>query len=134
MKLPKLVYWHLWIERNHRIFQNKDHPPGKIVSKTQALMGEVIKVNRVVRNKVKLSVNEVNWMHLFNASSSDIEPIPRKLETWEIRLDKSQFRNWMKERKMFKLLFDGASKGNLGMAKSGGAIICPEGKIEVEYC
>ena len=41
MKLPKLVYWHLWIERNHRIFQNKDQPPGKIVTKTQALMGEV---------------------------------------------------------------------------------------------
>ena len=60
MKLPKLVCWHLWIERNHKIFQNKDHPPGKIVSKTQALMGEVIKVNQLTRNKVKLSANEVN--------------------------------------------------------------------------
>ena len=39
----------------------------------------------------------------------------------------------MKERKMFKLFFDGASKGNPGMVGSGGVIIYPEGKIEVEY-
>ena len=96
-------------------------------------MGEVIKVNQVSRNKVKLSANEVNWMHSFNASSSDNEPIPRKLETWEIRLDKSQFRNWMKERNMFKFLFDGASKGNPGMAGGGGVVICSERKTEIEY-
>ena len=34
---------------------------------------------------------------------------------------------------MFKLFFDGASKGNPGMAGGGGVVICPEGKIEVEY-
>ena len=39
----------------------------------------------------------------------------------------------MKERKMFKLFFDGASKGNPGMAGRGGVIICLKGKIEVEY-
>ena len=55
------------------------------------------------------------------------------MEIWEIRLDKSQFGNWLKERKMFKLFFDGASKGNPGMARGGGIIICPEGRIEVEY-
>ena len=59
-------------------------------------------------------------MQSFNASAIDIDPTPRMLEIWEIRLDKSQFGNWMKERKMFKLFFDGASKGNLGMAGSGG--------------
>ena len=72
-------------------------------------------------------------MQSFNASSFDIDPTPRKLEIWEIRLDKTQFGNWMKERKMFKLLFDGASKGNLGMAGSDGVIMCLEGKIEVKY-
>ena len=58
----------------------------------QALMGEVIKVNQLTRNKVKLSANEVNWMQSFNASAIDIDPTPRKLEIWEIRLDKSQFK------------------------------------------
>ena len=37
-----------------------------------------------------------------------------KLEEWQIRMDKSQFENWLRERKIFKLFFDGASKGNLG--------------------
>ena len=34
---------------------------------------------------------------------------------------------------MFKIFFDGASKGNPGKAGSGGVIMCPEGNIEVEY-
>ena len=57
----------------------------------------------------------------------------RSLEVWEIRLDQSQFENWMKERKIFKLFFDGASKGNSGMVGGGGVIIYSEGKIETEY-
>ena len=99
----------------------------------QALMGEVLKINQIAKNKSKLTANEVNWMQSFNSSSIDIDPIPKKLDIWEIRLDKSQFGNWMKERKMFKLFFDGASKRNPGMAGGGGVIICPEGNIEVEY-
>ena len=96
-------------------------------------MGEVLKINQIAKNKIKINANEINWMHSFNFSANDIEASPKKLEIWEIRLDKSQFGNWMKERKMFKLFFDGASKGNPGKAKGGGVIICPEGNIEVEY-
>ena len=55
------------------------------------------------------------------------------MENWEIRFDKSQFENWLKERKIFKLFFDGASKGNPRMVGGGGVIICPEGKIEMKY-
>ena len=55
------------------------------------------------------------------------------MENWEIRFDKSQFENWLKERKIFKLFFDVASKGNPVMAGGGGVVICPKGKIETEY-
>ena len=96
-------------------------------------MGEVLKINQVAKNKSKIITNENNWMHSFNSSVVDIDPILKKLEIWEIRLDKSQFGNWMKERKMLKLFFDGASKGNPGIAGGGGVIICLEGKIKVEY-
>ena len=133
MKLSKLVCWHLWIEHNQRIFHNIDQPPEKIVIKTQALMGEVLKTNQISRNKAKLTVNEIMWLHSFNFVDSDFEPLSKKLETWEIRFDNSQFGNWMKERKMFKLFFDDASKGNPRKAGGGGVIICPEGNIEVEY-
>ena len=41
-----------------------------------------------------------------------------KLEEWDLRMDSDQFENWLKERKIFKFFFDGASKGNPG--KAGG--------------
>ena len=39
----------------------------------------------------------------------------------------------MKERKLFKLFFDGALKGNPGVAGGGGVMINPEGNNELEY-
>ena len=57
----------------------------------------------------------------------------KNLEDWEIRMDKSQFENWLRERKIFKLFFDGASKGNPGKAGGGGIIMEPGGETEIEY-
>ena len=48
-------------------------------------------------------------------------------------MDHSQFEIWMKERKLFKLFFDGVSKGNLGVARGGGIIISLEGNNEYEH-
>ena len=96
-------------------------------------MGEILNVTLLPKNKTNLTTNEVNWMQTFNFSVLDTYMVKRKLEVWEIRLDKSQFKNRIKERNIFKLFFDGASKGNPGMVGGGGVIICPEGKIEMEY-
>ena len=41
MKLPKLICWCIWIERNHRVFQNKSQPAWKTAVKINALLGEV---------------------------------------------------------------------------------------------
>ena len=40
-----------------------------------------------------------------------------KLEEWDLRMDSDQFENWLRERNIFKLFFDGASKGNPGKAE-----------------
>ena len=49
-------------------------------------------------------------------------------------MEKSQFENWLRERKIFKLFFDGASKGNPGRTEGGGVVIDSDGKVEIEYC
>ena len=74
----------------------------------------------------------MNWLQILNIQAVN-SIAPKKLEEWEVHLDKSQFENWLKERKIFKLFFDGASKGNPGRAGGGGVIINPEGKVEIEY-
>ena len=58
----------------------------------------------------------------------------KKLEEWDIRMDKSQFENWLRERKIFKLFFYGASKGNPGKAGEGGVVIDLDRKVDIEYC
>ena len=96
-------------------------------------MGEILKINQIPRNKAKIEDNEFKWMQSFNVANISIDPGSKRLEVWEIRLDKSQFGNWLKERKVFKLFFDGVSKGNPGLAGGGGIIISPEGRKEVEF-
>ena len=79
-----------------------------------------------------MTANESNWLQSLNLPV-EANLAKKQLENWEIRIDKSQFENWLKERKIFKLFFDGASKGNPRRARGGGAVICPEGKNDIEY-
>ena len=56
-------------------------------------MGEILNVSLLPKNKIKLTTNEVNWLHSFNFSDLDTNMTKRSLEVWEIRLDQSQFEN-----------------------------------------
>ena len=51
---------------------------------------------------------EKKWMQRLNIHVVNSFAV-KKLDEWEVRLDKSQFENWLRERKIFKLFFDGAS-------------------------
>ena len=132
MKIPKLICWYIWNERNLQIFQNKTQPAWKIAAKVEAMLGEIVRNSKIPSNKGKLNAKEESWMQRLNIKPVRDE-VARSLEKWEIRMDDSQFENWLKERKIFKLFFDGASKGNPGKAGGGGIIIEPSGKIMMEY-
>ena len=129
---PKVICWCIWIERNQRIFQDTTQLAWKIAIKVNSLMGEIVSVLKIPHNKAKLTDKASNWIQSFNLSA-EISLATKQLENWEIRIDKSQFENWMKEMKIFKLFFDGVSKGNPGRAGGGGVVIYPEGKIDLEY-
>ena len=95
-------------------------------------MGEILNASLMPKNKTKLTLDEANWMDSFNISEQDTATAMKPLEVWELRMDQIEFEIWMKERKFFKLYFDGALKGNPSAARGGGIIGCPEGNIETE--
>ena len=41
--------------------------------------------------------------------------------------------DWLRDKNIYSLFFDGASKGNLGVAGAGEILMDPEGKIEQTY-
>ena len=92
----------------------------------------MVRSTKIPQIKAELTEKEKLWMQSFKIQENNSKFI-NKLENWEIRLDNSQFENWLKERKLFKLFFDGASKGNPGEAGGGGVVINPTGKVEIEY-
>ena len=55
LKLPKIVCWCIWIERNQRIFQNKLQPAWKLNVKINALLGEVVRSTKILSNKAELT-------------------------------------------------------------------------------
>ena len=75
-------------------------------------MGEIMNASLMPKNKTKHMPYEVNWMDSFNIYESDTTMVKKPLEVWELRMDQSQFEIWMKERKIFKLFCEKASKGN----------------------
>ena len=88
MKIPKVICWCIWIERNQRIFQDTAQPAWKIAIKVNSLMGEIVSVLKIPKNKDKLIDKESNWIQSFNLSS-EISLASKQLENWEIRIDKS---------------------------------------------
>ena len=90
-------------------------------------MGEIVSVMVIPKTKSKLTDNKINWLQKFNFFV-DIDLAKKHLENWEIRFDKSQFQNWLKDMNIFELFLYKASKGNPGMARGGGVIIFRKGK------
>ena len=131
---PKVFFWFIWNERNQRIFKDKAHSPEQIAFKIQALLGESLRATLLPKNKVDFCLEESNWLPSFNIFDLGTKISRQPLEVWEIRMDHSYFEIWMKERKLFKIFFDEASKGNPGIARGGGVVIYPEGNNEHEYC
>ena len=131
--IPKVMFWNIWIEHNQRIFNDKYHTPYQITIKTKAILGEIMNASLLSKNKDKLTLDESRWLVSFNISETTIAKTKKPLEVWELRMDKTHFEIWLKERKICKLFFDEASKGKIGALGGEGISKNPEGNFENEY-
>ena len=58
---------------------------------------------------------------------------PSNTFPWEIRKNNNDFKVWLRERNSYALFFDGASKGNPGLAGDGGVFMSANGTVLSRY-
>jgi ribonuclease HI len=105
-----------------------------VVANIQALFGESAQYLCQSNYSGKLDELEVLWLDQFKIRSANgVTAISPSTEDWEIRKEKQEFDNWKLERKAYILSFDGASKGNPGLAGGGGIIESPSAEIMMSY-
>ena len=134
MWIPKFTCWKLWLERNNRNFREEKCNTVRIISKIKALLGEALEANISSRNDLSLTKDEEQWLKELIPNLKE-RPIPPDAShaNWEIRLEESEFIKWRSALEDHCLFFDGASKGNPGIAGSGGVLLNPGGFTEMRF-
>eukprot|EP00253_Pinus_taeda_P012315 PITA_12315 len=134
MWIPKFICWKLWLERNNIIFREESCTTIRVISKIKALLGEALEANATLRNETRLLIEEENWIKelvpKLKERPPQSAPVP---SSWEIRLEEQEFIKWRSTLEEHCLFFDGASKGNPGVAGSGGVLLSPGGSPELRF-
>eukprot|EP00253_Pinus_taeda_P024317 PITA_24317 len=106
----------------------------RVISKIKALLGEALEANTSSRNETSLVKEEEQWLKDLIPNLKE-RPVPPALSqaNWEIRLEELEFIKWRLALDDHCLFFDGASKGNPGVAGSGGVLLSPGGFPELRF-
>lgn len=134
MWLPKFVMWKIWMERNNRLFNEKNCNPIQVATKAKALLSEALDSQTKLQNAHTLESNEDQWLkelvpnHQHRLASKSISRA-----RWEVRLEEQDFIKWRSALEKHSLFFDSASKGNPGAAGGGGILLGPSGMLEVSF-
>lgn len=134
MWIPKFTCWKLWLERNNKIFREENCNTIRVISKIKASLGKALEANISSRNEMSLTKDEEQWLKelIPNLKERPIPPAPGQAN-WEIRLEELEFIKWKSALEDHCLFFDGASKGNPGIAGSGGVLLSPGGFTEMRF-
>lgn len=129
--MPKLICWHIWLERNQRIFKDKKSASKitwvKIKSHLKDCMGDQI-------NRIDLTEQEILWGASLDLQFSDKVKAPSPpLKPWQIHLKDTEFAEFCIKKARKSLFFYGASKGNPSKSGAGGVIKSVEGRTEARY-
>jgi hypothetical protein len=132
--LPRFILWGLWLERNNRVFRDKQRSASLVIAKIKAFFGEWVNTHRHPPYSRELEEKEELWLGQFQIHLQTGNTVNTTTqEIWEIRARKNEFDKWKKERTDCILSFDGASKGNPGQAGGGGLIVNPNEEVLVRY-
>jgi ribonuclease HI len=132
--IPRFILWGLWLERNSRIFREKERRAPIVSARIRSLFGEWASTHRLPTHSREMEEQEELWSDQFQIQKKiGGNAIATSQEQWEIRKEKGDFDNWKRERECYILSFDGASKGNPGQAGGGGIIEKPNAEVMVRY-
>ena len=80
-----------------------------------------------------ISPQDLAWGSVLGLQYSDGERQNNTWKDWQIRLAEDEFHMWLQKHVISSLFFDGATKGNSGIARAGGVIRNADGSIEHRY-
>eukprot|EP00253_Pinus_taeda_P021952 PITA_21952 len=93
--------------------------------------------NKSLWYHIWLSIPKFAWLNLHSPhpiSKARSLPPPLPAPSWKIREPEDAFQSWWKIQKTTSIFFDGASKGNPGVAGAGGVIYFSNNPRKVQFC
>jgi ribonuclease HI len=127
ISIPKYVCWKLWLARNEQIFNNIAWTPSMVAVKAKGLLLETLS-SQAHKIDTSLQQEEKNWLGnpMLTSRTQSIEK-PHSETKWRLRDNNDTFQRWWQKQGINTTFFDGASKGNPGIAGAGGIIYSSEG-------
>jgi hypothetical protein len=133
LALPKYICWKLWLARKKILFAGESCLPTSVANKAINVLSEQFTQMKLSTNSLN-SLDNMEWVWLDNLSItfSDNSPPPSH-PPWQIQLSIDEYENWIKTRNNYILCFDGASKGNPGVAGAGGVLFYLGGHTDFSF-
>jgi ribonuclease HI len=78
-------------------------------------------------------MEEEHWIEHFKLQDQQQKQATTSPGNWEIRKEEQDFEEWKRKENKHILFFDGASKGNPGLAGGGGVLVSPTGHPELSF-
>jgi ribonuclease HI len=129
ISIPKYVCWKLWLARNKQIFNNKASTPSMVAAKAKGLLLETLS-SQAYKTDISLQQEEKNWLsNLMLTSRTQSNEKPHPNSKWRLKYNNDTFQRWWQKQRITTTFFDGASKGNPGIAGAGGIIYSSEGTM-----
>lgn len=116
LTIPKIIFWHIWLEGDHRIFNGKKSGFRIIWTKIKSHLKECLGDQL---DRADLSDQDDVWGDALGLQFTEKVNPPHILKYWQIRLNDAELADLCKKKARKTPFFDGAAKGNLAAPEQG---------------